>query len=44
MFTPINIVMKCTLAHRACSVRPENSGNQCENPPKIANTAPIDST
>lgn len=44
MFTPTNIKMKWAFAHRSCLVNPNISGNQYENPAKIANTAPIDST
>ncbi len=44
IFTPANIVKNCTFDIRACSVNPDNNGNQCVNAAKIANTAPILST
>lgn len=44
MFTPRNIKKNWALAHRVCSVRPVNRGNQCVNAAKIPNTAPILST
>ncbi len=40
-FTPINIMKNCAFVIRECSVRPVNSGNQCVNAAKMANTAPI---
>lgn len=40
-FTPMNITKNCALVQRWFRVRPVNSGNQCVNAAKIANTAPI---
>ena len=37
------MIAKWILAHVVLRVLPENSGNQCTNPPMTANTAPIDS-
>jgi len=44
IFTPINIRKNWAFDHRACRVRPVNSGNQCVNAANNANTAPILST
>ena len=44
MFTPKNIVPKCTFIQVGCKVRPVNRGNQWAIPAKIPNTAPIDRT
>lgn len=43
-FTPVNITPKWAFAHVGCRVKPVNSGNQCVNPARMANTAPIDRT
>jgi len=37
----MNIVKNCAFIHRGFIDIPENSGNQCVNAAKIANTAPI---
>ena len=44
ILTPINIKKNCAFLHRLCSVTPVKRGNQCVKAPKIANTAPIEST
>lgn len=44
ILTPTNIIRKWILAQVVLSVYPENSGNQCTNPPIIAKTAPIERT
>lgn len=41
MLTPINMRKKWTFRRRICIVRPVKRGNQCVNPAKMANTAPI---
>jgi len=43
-FTPISIMKKWAVAHRAWSVTPVNSGNQWTKAENMANTAPVDRT
>lgn len=44
MLTPINIMKKWAVAHRAWRVTPVNRGNQWTNAENMANTAPVDRT
>lgn len=44
MFTPTNMMRKWIFAQVELRVKPVNRGNQCTNPPIIANTAPMERT
>lgn len=44
MLTPKNIIIKCIFSQEGFIEIPRNSGNQWVSPPRIANTAPIEST
>jgi len=44
MFTPANIRKNTIFDHRSCKAIPVIIGYQFENPAKIPNTAPIEST